>query len=247
MAQKEPPSKLRVRLNLFFYGITRNWLKIALTILGLYATLPWVAPVLMRVGWTAPANVLYTVYSPMCHQFSFRSIFLFGEQNFYPREIAGTDLRSYESFAAQIAELDAGLTPNDFTPEFFLPARQFQGNAEMGYKTALCARDAAIYLAMLAGGLLYAIPYVRRRIRPIPLWLYVIVALGPIGLDGMSQLLSYQPFSLWPARETAPFFRLTTGALFGLMTAWLAFPHLERSFAEMRRDLERTMWGQEIR
>jgi len=90
---------------------------------------------------------------------------------------------------------------------------------------------------LFGGGLIYAIPYVRRRIRPLPLWIYVIVGLGPIGLDGLSQLLSYAPFSLWPVRETAPFFRLTTGALFGLMNAWLAFPYLERSMWDARRDL----------
>jgi len=227
----------RLRINRAFFWVTMHWLQIALVVIGLYATLPFVAPTLMRLGATAPANVLYTLYSPMCHQFAFRSIFLYGEQNFYPREIAGTDLIPYEAYAAQIDGITPGTAPDDFSPEFFFPARDFRGNAEMGYKTTLCARDAAIYLALFVGGLIYAIPYVRRRIRPLPLWIYVIVGLGPIGLDGVSQLLSYEPFALWPARETAPFFRLATGAIFGLMNAWLAFPYLERSMWDARRDL----------
>src|SRR5687767_11778804 len=81
--------------------IVRNWLIAALTFVGLYATLPFVAPSLMKLGLTGPANVLYTMYSPMCHQFAFRSIFLFGEQTFYPRENVGTDLQPYEYYAEQ--------------------------------------------------------------------------------------------------------------------------------------------------
>jgi uncharacterized membrane protein len=226
-----------MRVDLFMLKLSRYWLRVALTIVGLYATLPFVAPTLMKIGWTAPANALYTLYSPMCHQFAFRSIFLYGEQNFYPREIVGTDLRPYEAYAAEIPELNPGRSPTDFSLDFFMPARAFRGNEQMGYKTTLCARDVAIYLAMFIGGLIYALPPVRKRLRPIPLWIYVIAGLGPIGLDGFSQLLSYEPFNFWTVRETAPFFRVATGAMFGLMNAWLAFPYLERAMWDTRRDI----------
>lgn len=237
--ETEKKQSLGLRLNILLYRITRNWLIVVLFVLGTYATLPWVAPTLMKLGLTAPANVLYTLYSPMCHQLAFRSVFLFGEQTFYPREIVGTDLRPYEAYAATTEGLSAGASPEDFSVSFWLPARSFQGNEQMGYKTAMCARDVAIYLAMTIGGLIYAIPTVRRKLRPIPWWLYILVGLGPIGLDGFSQLLSYPPFALWEVRETAPFFRVATGALFGLMNAWLAFPYLEMSFTDTRRQIER--------
>ncbi|MDQ7024574.1 MAG: DUF2085 domain-containing protein [Anaerolineae bacterium] len=238
MTDKEKKKlSFNLRVNLFMLKVTRHWLRIALMVVGLYATLPLVAPTLMQFGFTAPANVLYTLYSPMCHQFSFRSVFLYGEQNFYPREIVGTDLRPYEAYAAEIEELNPGSSPTEFTLEFFMPARAFRGNEQMGYKMTLCARDAAIYLTMFMGGLIYAIPSVRKRILPIPLWIYVIAGLGPIGLDGFSQLLSYEPFNFWAVRETAPFFRLATGAMFGLMNAWLAFPYLERAMWDSRRDI----------
>ena len=235
------------RINILMLKLTRNWLKFALVIVGLYSTLPFAAPTLMKVGLTAPANVLYTLYSPMCHQFSFRSIFLYGDQPFYPREIVGTNLRSYESYAAETEGINPGTSPTDFSLEFFMPARAFRGNEQMGYKTTLCARDAAIYLAMFVGGLLFAVPAIRRRIRPIPLWIYVIAGLGPIGLDGFSQLLSYAPFSFWAVRETAPFFRVTTGAMFGLMNAWLAFPYLERAMWDTRRDIVDKLTAARIR
>jgi uncharacterized membrane protein len=238
MANNERPSHANLTISRFMLKMSRHWLRIALMIVGLYATLPFAAPTLMKLGLTAPANLIYTIYSPMCHQFAFRSFFLYGEQTFYPRQIAGTDLRPYEAYAAETPGIYPGSSPEDFSPSFWLPARQFVGNEQMGYKTTLCARDASIYLTMFAAGLIYAIPAVRRKIRPVPIWLYVIVGLGPIGLDGFSQLLSYPPFMLWSVRETTPFFRVATGAMFGLMNAWLAFPYLELSFYDTRRQLE---------
>ncbi len=53
-----------------------------------------------------------------------------------------------------------------------------------------------------------------------------------MGLDGFSQMFSYAPFEFWPVRETLPGYRLLTGALFGLMNVWLAFPYLESSMRE---------------
>lgn len=225
------------KLNALLFRFTKNWLTFVLVAIGTYAILPWVAPALAAAGLQGPANAIYTVYSPMCHQFTFRSVFLFGEQNFYPREIVGTDLRPYEAYAAELPDAVEAISPTDFDFDFIMAARAFRGNEQMGYKTALCARDVMIYLAMFAGGLIYAIPAIRRRLRPVPIWLYVIAGLGPIGLDGFSQLLSYPPFEFWQVRETAPFFRLATGAMFGLMNAWLAFPYAERAFYDTRREL----------
>jgi hypothetical protein len=48
-------------------------------------------------------------------------------------------------------------------------------------------------------------------------------------------MLSYPPFDLWPVRETLPAFRILTGAMFGLMNVWLAFPYLEMSMSESMR------------
>jgi hypothetical protein len=50
--------------------------------------------------------------------------------------------------------------------------------------------------------------------------------------------MGYPPFNLWPPRETLPFFRVATGLVFGLMSAWLAFPYLAESFAETRQQVE---------
>jgi uncharacterized membrane protein len=117
-----------------------------------------------------------------------------------------------------------------WTAELQSSSRSFHGNDLMGYKTALCERDVAIYGTMLLAGLLFT--RVRRWLRPAPIWLYLILGLAPMGLDGFSQLFSYPPFEFWPVRESIPAFRALTGALFGLMNVWLAFPYLEISMRE---------------
>jgi len=224
------------RLNLILLWITRHWLRVALTLLGIYVTLPVIAPTLMHFGATAPAKVLYTLYSPFCHQFAFRSFFLYGEQPFYPRADTGSDLKPFELYVPGLPEF-AGVDPNNWV-QLQLRSRAFLGNEQMGYKMTLCARDISIYVALFIGGLIFSHPYVRRRLRPVPIMLYILLGMGPIAIDGFSQLLGYPPFNLWPPRETLPVFRVLTGAIFGFMNAWLGFPYLEISMQETRAQLE---------
>ena len=245
----------RIRLNIWLLKLSRKWLRVALVLIGLYAGLPWGAPTLMHFGITGPAHLLYFVYGPFCHQFAFRSFFLFGDQPDYPRAISGTTLTPYEDYISNSPEFRLALTnwvgrpesyfdnvdqfdPYLWTFDLQFASKDFFGDPRMGYKLAVCERDIAIYSALFFGGLIYAIPVVRRRLRPIPIWLYVFLGIVPIGIDGVSQLLGYPPFSLWTPRETLPTFRVVTGALFGLMNAWLAFPYLELSFRDTRVQLE---------
>jgi uncharacterized membrane protein len=209
-----------------------RWLPLALWFFGIYTGLALAAPVLMRMGAEGPANVLYKVYSPLCHQFAFRSWFMFGEQSAYPREVSEANSGTFEEYASRDPYFrDIDLT--QWTADLQLRSREFKGNKEMGYKTALCERDVAIYATMFLAGLAYTL--VRGKLRPVPFWLYLLLGVGPIGLDGFSQMLSYPPFDLWPVRETLPAFRILTGAMFGLMNVWLAFPYLEMSMSESMR------------
>lgn len=249
-----PPKPGALRANRFVLWLSRRWLTIATVLLGLYASLSIVTPVMMQLGLEGPARVLYTLYSPFCHQFAFRSLFLFGQQSAYPRAISGTSAIPYEVFVIDEPAFRAAyeyhyrryhnnrppdsLTLTDltetFTPWFQFASRDFLGSPVMGYKMTLCARDIAIYLGIFGGALIYSIPVVRRRLRPVPILLYAFLGLGPIAIDGMSQLLGYPPFNLWEPRETLPIFRVVTGGLFGFMNAWLAFPYLEISMRETR-------------
>ncbi|MCP5097755.1 MAG: hypothetical protein GY943_19585, partial [Chloroflexi bacterium] len=141
---------LVIRLDKIIYKFSRNWITYFNILVAIYVGLPILAPILMNAGVPGPARVIYTMYRPMCHQMASRSFFLFGEQYAYPRELAGTNLTSLETYATDIDEF-AEVTPNNWA-QFFVAAQRFLGNEQMGYKTALCERDMSIYGFVLIAG-----------------------------------------------------------------------------------------------
>jgi uncharacterized membrane protein len=111
---------------------------------------------------------------------------------------------------------------------------------------ALCQRDISIYASMFVGGLIYAVLRRRGRVRPMPFWLFVVVGLGPIALDGFSQLFS-QLFiglgldglaGLVPLRESSPLLRSLTGIILGLSIVWLLYPRLDEQFTATADSME---------
>lgn len=242
MTSQPKQRSLGLRLNLWALRASRRWLRVAITLLAIYVAGTFAAPTFMQLGWEGPARALYLIYSPFCHQFGFRSLFLYGDQPVYPLSTAGTGWQPYERYV-EADQRFSGASSNPSNVQGFvqlqLAAREYIGNAQMGYKMTLCARDVAIYSGMLVGAILFG--FMRSWLRPVPLWLYVILGLGPIGLDGFSQLLGYPPFNLWQPRETIPEFRVLTGLLFGLMNVWLAFPYLELSLRETREQIEQKL------
>jgi len=227
-----------LRLNILLLRISRNWLRIVITILAVFVALPFIAPTLMSAGLEGPGRAIYTLYSPFCHQFGFRSFYLFGDQPVYPREVAQSSWTPYEAYTNNLEEFAEFTPQDDFTLPWTLAHKNYFGNDDMGYKVALCERDIFMYIAILTAAVLYYQPYIRQRLRPLPLWIYVIAGVAPIGLDGFSQLLSYPPFEFWDVRETLPVYRVLTGAIFGFMTAWLGLPYIDISMQETRHDIE---------
>ena len=57
---------------------SQHWLAWLNMLVGIWVSLPWLAPILMHVGATGSANLIYLFYSPQCHQLPHRSYFLFG-------------------------------------------------------------------------------------------------------------------------------------------------------------------------
>jgi uncharacterized membrane protein len=196
------------RIDRFGFAVQRHWLAVIVGILFVYSLLPFGAPILKKAGLNGLSQVIYQPYKLMCHTYSFRSFFMFGAQPTYSR-----------SEFEQATGIDTGSFSG------LLAARDFQGNEELGYKVALCQRDVAIYLAMAVNGMIYAV--VRGRRRPLPWLVFLMIALVPIALDGFSQLLCQPPFNFIPFRESTPFLRIATGALFGFGVAWLVFPLMD--------------------
>ena len=208
---------------IMFY-ISKHFLTGFVIFLGLYVGLPFLAPVLMKAGWTGPAKVLYKTYSVTCHQLAFRSWFLFGEQPAYPRAAAKVPgLRTFGEAT--------GLDENDLWA-----ARQFIGDERLGYKVAFCERDVAIWGAFFLFGVYY---WVRKRQgrppKPLKWYWWILIGWVPIGLDGFSQILSQFPGSPLPYRESTPLLRTLTGFIFGLTTAWFMIPQMDESMEETYR------------
>lgn len=211
------------------FSLRRLWFPAALLVVGLYAGLPWLAPVFMRLGWTAPAQVIYDIYSTQCHQLAQRSYFLFGSKIMYaPSEL-------------EIADATAG----------FSALRAFRGAPGIGWKVAWSDRMTAMYSGLFV--FLVAARLLGRRVRPLPVWAFLLLLL-PMAIDGGTHFLSdlsgfgqgFRDTNLWLAgltggRLAAGFYggdawgsfnatmRLATGVLFGMGVAWFAVPRIAAS------------------
>ncbi|MCC6176963.1 MAG: DUF2085 domain-containing protein [Chloroflexi bacterium] len=172
-------------------GLQRHWLLGVNVCVVVFVGLPLLAPALMAYGFTDAANTIYTAYHAVCHQWAFRSFFLFGPQWTY----AASDLEVLGGPGA---------------------AYTLVGSPTLGYKVAFCERDLAIYLAVLAAGLVYAVR--RGRTDGLSLVSYALLIL-PMALDGVSQLLGW--------RESSAELRILTGALFGAASVWLIYPRVD--------------------
>jgi uncharacterized membrane protein len=213
------------------FWIAKRYLLVLNLFMLFYVGLPFLAPAMMKAGLDLPARAIYRMYSPLCHQFGFRSFFLFGEQVIYPlAEINADGLKTFEQ-ASGISNLNDPYSVTRFD------ARRYTGDETVGYKVALCERDVAIYFAILLFGIIYGLS--GRRMKSLHWAAWLFIGLAPIGLDGFSQLLSQFNWdwlnSLLPYRESTVYLRVLTGALFGFTTAWFAYPNIEESMNETRQ------------
>ena len=187
------------------YRLAKHWLLLFNLVIGIYVLLPIVAPFAAVSGHPMVSRVLYTVYRPACHQLPERSFFLFGPKATYTLD----ELWSVGAISEQ---------------DDIFGRQRFLGTPIVGFKMALCQRDMALYVALLIGGLLFGL--LRRRLRPLKLWIF-LVCLLPMAIDGLTQLLLLRE-STWPLR-------LITGGLVGVSAVWLLYPHLEAAFADVRQ------------
>jgi uncharacterized membrane protein len=141
----------------------RYWLVAVNLAVVVFVGLPVLAPVLMAAGNVEAANAIYSAYHLVCHQWAFRSFFLFGPQVEY-----GQALGSLVGADAMYHTV---------------------GSPELGYKVAFCERDVAIYLAVLAAGIAYG--RLRDRLPELGLTGYGLLIL-PMAIDGFTQLFGWR-------------------------------------------------------
>ncbi len=145
-------------------GVQRHWLTAANLAAAVFVGLPFLAPILLAAGYDGPANAIYAAYQVVCHQWAFRSFFLFGPEVTYGPDV----LHDLVGAPAMYGLL---------------------GSPDLGYKVAFCERDTAIYLAVLVAGLAYG--RLRHRLPELSLTGYALMIL-PMALDGFTQLFGWR-------------------------------------------------------
>lgn len=166
-------------------GITRHWLFIGNAAIALFLLGAIAAPVLEAIGQSAPAGALYDFYHAACHQWAFRSFFLFGPRPVYDQ---------------------AMLSSMQVDPYTFV------GTAATGWKMAICERDVAIYGSLVVFAVLYGLRWRPRGLTGCSYLVYVIL-ITPMALDGFTQLFGWRE-STWELRvATGLLFGLASGWL----------------------------------
>lgn len=153
----------------FALFVGQHWLPLVILGLVVFNGLAFLAPILMHLGLTAPAQLIYLAYRLTCHQLAYRTYFLFGAQPVYTLD-----------------QLRAALAPASEDLAYWT---NFQGNPILGYKMEWCERDAAMYGSLLVASLLFA--FVRTRLRPLDWRLYAAL-LTPMAIDGFTQLFGWR-------------------------------------------------------
>lgn len=144
--------------------LLRRWLATLNVCVAIFLALPLAAPLLLAAGLSSLSLPIYAAYRAVCHQWAFRSFFIFGPQSTYPPD--------------QLAALVGADRMHAFL-----------GSADLGFKMAFCERDTAIYAAVLLAGLAYGL--VRRPGPPLGLGWYGLL-ITPMAIDGFTQLFGWR-------------------------------------------------------
>jgi len=214
------------------FWLSKHWLAIVNTLAFLYVGLPILSAVLLYLGVEGPGKLIQTIYGPpVCHQIPQRSWFLFGEKPAYSVD----ELMAYAGIETSSAQWQS--------IEILYHVIGY-GDATIGYKIPLCQRCIAIYGTISIAGLVLSLLRRRWKVHPIPWWIYIAFGIVPIGIDGGYQWITYildilLPASPIPVHETTLALRTLTGALFGLATVWLAYPHVQDAMDDFRNTLHK--------
>lgn len=146
-------------------AVGRHWLLAFNLAIGAWVAVPWLAPVLMHMGWQRAGTAIYSIYALFCHQLPERSWFLFGSR-----------------FTIGAAEVRRLVGSNDV-----LWLRRFVGGPGVGWKLAWSDRMVSFYGGWLAFGLLYAA--LRGRMSGLG-WRGAVALMLPMVVDGGSHMVS---------------------------------------------------------
>ncbi len=147
--------------------LAQRWLLLLIVMWSMFVWLPWLAPVLMRLGWESAAARIYMLYSVTCHQMPQRSFFLFGAKGMYELEVIQQAYRQ----TINLFEL-----------------RQFVGSPALGWKVAWSDRMVSFY-----GGIwLWLVVWYVVPSRWLPRFSFIgfLLLAWPMMLDGTTHMIS---------------------------------------------------------
>jgi len=199
-----------------------HWLLAVNIFLGLYVSLPYLAPVLMHYGYTTASKIIYTGYAFTCHQLPSRSYFVLGYQ------VAVC----HRCTAIWIAILLGGL--------LFVFWRGKLGPIPFQW----------LIIAMIPAGLDGGTQLVGPLYEVLPPWILTgfavgvaLVLMATFWFAGVSKWQYYLFILCFPLgmafvhltglRSSNWLLRSITGGLFGLAYAWLLFPTLHDTFQDL--------------
>ena len=107
-------------------------------------------------------------------------------------------------------------------PEAWAHNRYWLGSAAVGWKTALCQRNLAIYGSFFLYGLVFGLT--RRRWSPLALWIGALLCV-PMATDGLTQVFGW--------RESNWLWRTLSGSLFSLGVVWVLLPRVQAASREV--------------
>ncbi len=218
--------------------LAQHWLLYVNVLLGIFVLLPFAAPLLMSIGATGPADLIYFFYGLLCHQLPQRSFFLLGH--------------SGAKVSYSLEEI-ARAFPHDN----ILTLRQFVGNEVLGWKVAWSDRMVSMFGSLWLGGFAFGLFRGRKESSRASLGkpvVWLLLAIVPMGLDGFSHVINdaVAGFSGTGFRDTNAWLqfltgnllpatiyagdavgsfnnlaRLVTGALFGFTTVWFLYPFID--------------------
>jgi uncharacterized membrane protein len=230
----------------FAEWLASHWFEAFLIVYGLWVFLPFLAPLLMYIGWSGAGKAIYFIYSFFCHQLPERSFFFFGEKTMY-----------------SLNEIQA-VWQDTVNPMIL---RKFIGNEVMGWKVAWSDRMISFY----SGVWFFALAWwpLRRKVKPLSWWAFALFLL-PMIIDGSTHAISdlagigqgFRDTNQWLIVLTnnafsASFYagdalgsfnsitRFITGLLAGLGIVWLAFPYIFQTQA-LNQELDKHNYGKII-
>jgi uncharacterized membrane protein len=207
--------------------LSNHWLAVFNTFFFVYVTLPFLAPILLAVGFHDAADTIYSAYKITCHQFPSRAYFIFGEQvALCHRDVALYGTLFLGGVVYSFIRNWLKPLPLRWYVFFMVPMALDAGMAMASDWLAVGVPMSMLWAAGLIA--LGIVSFILRSQNYLTWHSYLFFAFGPLAL------LYLQFFG---PHESNLFLRNLTGFILGVGTIWFAYPHMDDTFVDIRKEV----------